>query len=52
MTLTIADESALLTDFYQLTMLQAYADRGMNETAVRVALHRGLKAIAKRFGAA
>lgn len=25
---------------------------GMNETAVRVALHRGLKAIAKRFGAA
>ena len=32
--MTIADESALLTDFYQLTMLQAYADRGMNETAV------------------
>lgn len=25
---------------------------GMNETAVRVALHRGLKAIAKRFGRA
>lgn len=26
------------------------ASLGMNETAVRVALHRGLKAIAKRFG--
>ena len=26
--------SALLTDLYQLTMLQAYHDRGMNETAV------------------
>jgi nicotinate phosphoribosyltransferase len=25
--------SALLTDFYQLTMLQAYFDRGMNDTA-------------------
>lgn len=28
------DQSVLLTDFYQLTMLQAYADRGMNDTAV------------------
>jgi nicotinate phosphoribosyltransferase len=28
------EESALLTDLYQLTMLQAYFDRGMNETAV------------------
>lgn len=28
------DESVLLTDFYQLTMLQTYRDRGMNETAV------------------
>ena len=27
-------ESALLTDLYQLTMLQAYRDQGMNETAV------------------
>ena len=26
--------SALLTDLYQLTMLQAYFDRGMNDTAV------------------
>lgn len=34
MILTIADDSALLTDFYQLTMLQAYGDRSMNETAV------------------
>ena len=29
-----ADRSALLTDLYQLTMLQAYFERGMNETAV------------------
>jgi nicotinate phosphoribosyltransferase len=29
-----AESSALLTDLYQLTMLQAYFDRGMNETAV------------------
>lgn len=28
------EESTLLTDLYQLTMLQAYFDRGMNETAV------------------
>jgi nicotinate phosphoribosyltransferase len=28
------DASALLTDLYQLTMLQAYFDRGMNEQAV------------------
>ena len=28
------EESALLTDLYQLTMLQAYFDRGMEETAV------------------
>lgn len=34
MILTLADDSALLTDFYQLTMLQAYGDRSMNETAV------------------
>jgi nicotinate phosphoribosyltransferase len=27
-------ESALLTDFYELTMLQAYFSRGMDETAV------------------
>ena len=27
-------ESALLTDFYQLTMLKGYFDRGMTETAV------------------
>lgn len=27
------ESSALLTDLYQLTMLQAYFDRGMNETA-------------------
>lgn len=27
-------ESILLTDLYQLTMLQAYYDRGMNDTAV------------------
>ena len=27
-------ESALLTDLYQLTMLQGYVDRGMTETAV------------------
>lgn len=27
-------ESILLTDLYQLTMLQAYRDQGMNETAV------------------
>lgn len=26
--------SALLTDLYQLTMLQAYADEGMEDTAV------------------
>src|ERR1700674_2131176 len=26
--------SVLLTDLYQLTMLQAYFDRGMNDTAV------------------
>ena len=26
--------SALLTDLYQLTMLQAYFDEGMEETAV------------------
>ncbi|HET9885142.1 MAG TPA: hypothetical protein VFS81_25615, partial [Candidatus Binatia bacterium] len=26
--------SALLTDLYQLTMLQGYFDQGMNETAV------------------
>ena len=30
----IAAESALLTDLYQLTMLQAYFDEGMTETAV------------------
>jgi RNA polymerase sigma-70 factor (ECF subfamily) len=29
---------------------EAASRLGMNETAVRVALHRGLKAIAKRFG--
>jgi len=29
-----APASALLTDLYQLTMLQAYFDRGMDETAV------------------
>ncbi len=29
-----ADRSALLTDLYQLTMLQAYFERGMNATAV------------------
>ena len=28
-----ADESALLTDLYQLTMLQAYFDQGMDDTA-------------------
>jgi nicotinate phosphoribosyltransferase len=28
------DASALLTDLYELTMLQAYFDQGMNETAV------------------
>lgn len=28
------NDSALLTDLYQLTMLQAYFDRGMNNTAV------------------
>jgi nicotinate phosphoribosyltransferase len=28
------NESALLTDLYQLTMLQAYFDEGMRETAV------------------
>lgn len=30
----MAETSALLTDLYQLTMLQTYFDRGMNETAV------------------
>jgi nicotinate phosphoribosyltransferase len=30
----VTETSALLTDLYQLTMLQAYFDRGMNETAV------------------
>lgn len=30
----VAGESALLTDLYQLTMLQAYFDEGMTETAV------------------
>jgi len=29
-----AESSALLTDLYQLTMLQAYFDEGMNDTAV------------------
>lgn len=29
-----AGQSALLTDLYQITMLQAYFDRGMNDTAV------------------
>src|SRR5512145_301513 len=29
-----ASESALLTDLYQLTMLAAYFERGMEETAV------------------
>lgn len=29
-----ADESVLLTDLYQLTMLQTYFDQGMNDTAV------------------
>jgi nicotinate phosphoribosyltransferase len=29
-----SDDSPLLTDFYQLTMLQGYFDRGMEETAV------------------
>ena len=29
-----AAESSLLTDLYQLTMLQAYFDKGMNDTAV------------------
>ncbi|MGB7551868.1 MAG: nicotinate phosphoribosyltransferase, partial [Chromatiaceae bacterium] len=28
------DEGALLTDLYQLTMLQAYFDQGMADTAV------------------
>ena len=28
------NQSALLTDLYQLTMLQAYFDEGMRETAV------------------
>ena len=28
------DDSVLLTDFYQLTMLQAYFDQGMNDEAV------------------
>ncbi|WP_153111121.1 nicotinate phosphoribosyltransferase [Propionivibrio limicola] len=32
--MSTAGESALLTDLYQLTMLQAYHDQGMNETAV------------------
>ena len=30
----MTDASALLTDLYQLTMLQTYFDQGMNETAV------------------
>jgi nicotinate phosphoribosyltransferase len=30
----MTDASALLTDLYQLTMLQVYFDQGMNETAV------------------
>lgn len=29
-----SEESVLLTDLYQLTMLQAYFDQGMNDTAV------------------
>ncbi|HEY5292842.1 MAG TPA: hypothetical protein VIJ43_11075, partial [Burkholderiales bacterium] len=28
------NQSALLTDLYQLTMLQAYFDEGMQDTAV------------------
>jgi len=32
--LKTAEESILLTDLYQLTMLQAYFDQGMNDTAV------------------
>ncbi len=31
---TMPETSALLTDLYQLTMLQAYFDQGMNDTAV------------------
>ncbi len=31
---TMSETSALLTDLYQLTMLQAYFDQGMNDTAV------------------
>ena len=34
MILKTAEESILLTDLYQLTMLQAYFDQGMNDTAV------------------
>lgn len=34
MSMSHGEESALLTDLYQLTMLQAYFDRGMEETAV------------------
>jgi nicotinate phosphoribosyltransferase len=39
----IPDVSALLTDLYQLTMLQAYFDRGMNEVAVFEFFVRKLK---------
>ena len=31
---SLPDAGVLLTDFYQLTMLQGYFDRGMEETAV------------------
>jgi len=34
MAMRLSQESALLTDLYQFTMLQAYFSRGMNDTAV------------------
>lgn len=39
-----AGDSALLTDLYELTMLQAYFDEGMQETAVFELFVRGLPA--------
>lgn len=42
--MTHSDCSALLTDLYELTMLQAYADEGMHETAVFELFVRALPA--------
>ena len=46
--LLVASVAAISVD--GRTISETAQDLGMNETAVRVSLHRGLRAITRRFG--